>query len=192
MKFYEVQPLLEAGKRIRLPYMKGFLILDERFDAQPKIRYILNGCSTNHCISENELLAEDWEIVDDIPEIQLFQSKEIRYSCPKCGRESEQIVYPEDKTTAVHKCHYCGQKFRFKNLEEMKEIYYDMDSKLLSHKKYLEEWKAEIEEIMSRENSVDVSMRSIKYQELYLWSIRVGVIDECLEHIKEMLEGDAK
>lgn len=139
MKFYEVQPALEAGKKITHSHLNGKFLSIEKEDANIFGKTLVLTISDHsreigYSLDMFDLFADDWEIV-------------------------------EENT---------------------------IDSKLLSHKKYLEEWKAEIEEIMSRKEGTDVSMRSIKYQELYLWSIRVGVIDECLEHIKEMLEGDAK
>lgn len=81
-------------------------------------------------ISSHDLMADDWEIVEDILECKLFRSKEIRYTCPKCEREHEQLVYPEDRSETIHECHHCGQKFRFSNLEEMKKMYYDTESKI--------------------------------------------------------------
>ena len=139
MKFYEVQPALEAGKKITHSHLNGKFLSIEKEDANIFGKTLALTISDHsreigYSLDMFDLFADDWEIV-------------------------------EENT---------------------------IDSKLLSHKKYLEEWKAEIEDIMSRKEGTDVSMRSIKYQELYLWSIRVGVIDECLEHIKEMLEGDAK
>lgn len=129
MKFYEVLKEFEDGKKIKRPNMEGYLIFDRRYEVQSKIRYVYNG-SSPHYISEEELLANDWRIIEDIPEIQLFRSKEIRYTCPKCKRESEILVYTEDRSETVHECRHCGQKFRFSNLEEMKKMYYDTESKI--------------------------------------------------------------
>lgn len=143
MKFYEVQPALEAGKKITHSHLNGKFLSIEKEDANIFGKTLVLTISDHsreigYSLDMFDLFADDWEIV-------------------------------EENT---------------------------IDSKLLSHKKYLEEWKAEIEEIMSRKEGeeimsrkegTDVSMRSIKYQELYLWSIRVGVIDECLEHIKEFI-----
>lgn len=92
-----------------------------------------------------------------------------------------------DRNGILNKCDMQTEDILADDWEIIEDI---QESKLSTHKKYLEEWKAEIEDIMSRKEGTDISNREIRYQELYLWSIRVGVIDECLEHIKEIMKTD--
>ena len=127
MKFYEVQPALEAGKKITHHNLRGKFISIEKEEANIFGKTLVLTISDHlrkfgYSLDTFDLFADDWEIIEDIPEVKLFRSKEILYKCPKCERTSEKIVYSEDKPKTIHECHYCGQKFRFWNLEEMKNI----------------------------------------------------------------------
>lgn len=135
MKFYEVQPALEAGKKITHHNLRGKFISIEKEEANIFGKTLVLTISDHsreigYSLDMFDLFADDWEIVEDILECKLFRSKEIRYTCPKCEREHEQLVYPEDRSETIHECHHCGQKFRFSNLEEMKKMYYDTESKI--------------------------------------------------------------
>lgn len=110
MKFYEVQQALEEGKKIRRSDMNGYLIFEDRYEAQPKIRYVLAGsfCSLPYHIGESELLADDWEIIEEAT----IKTKTIKYiTCPKCKKDLE--------LTDIHVyrrlCGFCNTNIELKN-----------------------------------------------------------------------------
>jgi len=153
MDFSKALEALKAGKKVTRPVFNGKSLtkckLLDVFEFEYEIKeYKLSCC---------DVLAEDWVIIEDIPEIKLFRSKEIRLECPKCGRESEQIVYQEDKKETIHECRYCGQKYRFSNLDEMKQMYYG-DNKQKSFEDLLKEynlldiWKYETKKVLEADD----------------------------------------
>jgi len=73
-----------------------------------------------------DFFSNDWEIIEEIPEVELHRSIELYFNCPKCSETQEQLIYPEDDKHEVKECRFCGQKFRFSNLEEMKKMYYEI------------------------------------------------------------------
>jgi transcription elongation factor Elf1 len=113
MKFYEVQKALEEGKKIKLSQMKGtyFYI----FDAGKKLLCVGPGHS-EYILSLDELLADDWEILEDIPETKL--SLKYVFLCPSCKtyRVLQQLkeapLHSQDAT-----CGNCGQNVKLKPFE---------------------------------------------------------------------------
>jgi len=163
MKFYEVQPALEEGKKIRRQSNPDVIIYMGKintFDGTriPSLMREKDGDPSHSDIyGRIELFADDWEIVEDIQEVELFMPKKVRYTCPKCKRESEQLIYPEDKPETVHECRHCGQKYRFKNIDEMKDMLYNNHETksfedILKDYGIFDLWKSETQKILESDD----------------------------------------
>ena len=131
MDFSDALKALKEGKKVRRQSWNSgsylFYGTKEQYGTEQLLLYSCNE-NISHCgiygISNREVFAEDWEILPDIPKVKLFQSKEIHFICPKCQSQQEHLVYVEDKADEIHECRFCGHKFTFSNLDEMKKMFY--------------------------------------------------------------------
>lgn len=113
MKFFEVQPALESGKKIKRHEWKHYLHIDE-VKAFPMldmvVRHIIvyNDDGTTDVkyfkSFDDDLLADDWEIVEDIPEAELHREIKYFYVC-KCT--ATQYVNLDNE---FHVCGNCGMR----------------------------------------------------------------------------------
>jgi len=152
LKFYEVQPALESGKKIkRGNWNFGHLIISGN-----TICALFQGnCYSEYDFRARDILADDWEIIEDIPQIKLFRSKDIFFICPKCQRHQEQLVYSEDRDETVHTCRHCGQKYRFSNLDEMKRMLNDNPKsfeEILKEHGLFDLWKSETQKVLESDD----------------------------------------
>lgn len=84
--------------------MEGHLIFVDVYNPTLKIRYLKNGVYSPYHIGESDLLADDWEIVEDIPEAHIQLEYKYFYIC-KCTA-TQYVKYGE----AFHVCGNCGMK----------------------------------------------------------------------------------
>lgn len=87
MKFYEVQPALEAGKKITHHNLRGKFISIEKEEASIFGKTLVLTISDHsreigYSLDMFDLFADDWEIVDYIPEVKLFRSKKFYINAP--------------------------------------------------------------------------------------------------------------
>ena len=109
MKFYEVQPALEAGTKIRLSYWRKSLSLV--IDNTTIYGYSYALFENGNVImiwnpSEAELRSDDWEIVDGIPEVKLRVTE--YFICPSCQHKN----YGFHLDNGISICDKCGQRVR--------------------------------------------------------------------------------
>lgn len=134
MDFSDALKALKEGKKVRRQsWNSGSYLFYGTKEQYGKEQLLLYSCNENgsHCgiygISNREVFADDWEILPEIPKVKLFRSKDILFICPKCQSQQEHLVYVEDKPDTIHECRFCGQKFKFSNLDEMKKMFYKID-----------------------------------------------------------------
>lgn len=110
MKFYEVQRALETGKKITRKTFNGKNLVKsplmsiatfENSFAEYKFSYI------------DIIIADDWEIIEDIPEVQIQIDINELFTCQRCG--SEQEFWPSMREKETFACCRCGQKHKMKN-----------------------------------------------------------------------------
>lgn len=121
MKLYEVFPALEDGKKIKRQNWSGNYVV---LDGQLRRVFDFQGSET-FIITKENLFAEDWEIVEDIPEVEVHVNIERYYYCPKCDHG-----VPIFSDTERAKCNRCGQEVKLKRPEEPKKLLtpYDIET----------------------------------------------------------------
>jgi hypothetical protein len=115
MKWYEVQPAVEAGKKAHRESTPNMIL---HFSEECKVfmmentdvEYnVFNPSTVVYCPTTIDLLANDWIIIEDVPEMKLFRAT-VGY-CPHCG--SLQLVN-WDMDGVVTNCGNCRKPSRNK------------------------------------------------------------------------------
>lgn len=111
MKFYEVQKALEEGKKIRRKGMSKneYFKLDTEIYSTLTIGTLVRvdcipiRCINKYRLTDDDLFADDWEIIEDIPEVKLEYKPYFR--CPTCDFDNTNFAYYKAGWT----CKKCGQ-----------------------------------------------------------------------------------
>ena len=114
MDFSETLKALKAGQKVKLPEFEEGTYLELKNDNY-YIKY--NSGSIRNYFSAIPIwytLAEDWEIVEDIPEVKL--ERNFTFFCPNCQthRVLQQLKIPDFEKEVVT-CGNCGTKVKFTN-----------------------------------------------------------------------------
>ena len=72
-----------------------------------------------HPIDTSEILADDWEIIEDIPKVKIETSIEEYYVCPKCKKSN--IYWPSMERDNIHACVQCGKKMELYREDKKEE-----------------------------------------------------------------------
>lgn len=112
MNFGDAFKALKEGKKVRRPYMKHFnLQIAKVSDSHENVKFneTLIACSeddniTRFTIPNEDIIAEDWEIVDEIPDVEVKTATVEYYICPSC--KTKVTVY---NYQLVRECGYCGK-----------------------------------------------------------------------------------
>jgi len=108
MKFYEVQPALEAGKKITHHNLRGKFISIEKEEANIFGKTLVLTISDHsreigYSLDMFDLFADDWEIIEDIKEVKVEYKPYFR--CPSCDCDNTNFTYYKTGWT----CKKCGQ-----------------------------------------------------------------------------------
>lgn len=183
MKFYEVQPAFNNGKKIKSKKFGTFFFKDAHlyYEHRELIEPIRG-------FAISVILADDWEIVEDVPEVKLEGN--FTFFCPNCQthRVLQQLKIPGFEKEAVT-CGNCGTKVKLTNSyyevlnsEFNKNASQDLISKYKA-------WLQHMIEISDQDLlTYSGEMNFVKAGE---YEIRRGVFEECLCALNEM-EGDSK
>lgn len=111
MKFYEVQPALEAGKKITHHNLRGKFISIEKEEANIFGKTLVLTISDHlrkfgYSLDTFDLFADDWEIIEDIPEVKLRVTE--YFICPSCQHKN----YGFHLDNGISICDKCGQRVR--------------------------------------------------------------------------------
>lgn len=128
MNFSEAFEAMKAGKKVRRPdmfpdeYLTFQLSLGSGNPMHKEPQRMKNGSDrwTYHRFSVKEMEADNWEIIEDVPEVKLQQSNDTYFICPQCGKYRELQVYSEDisNNNNIHTCYNCGKRVRIVNIGE--------------------------------------------------------------------------
>jgi len=117
MNFSAALEALRAGKKVRLPEMKDYFIYistvyEMTFNTSRKVSHIR---LTNYkdeqdwTPSEEELLSEKWELVDEYAKAEL----ETYFKCPRCQKRSvfdKKFLLVDPKGRDIIECEHCKNK----------------------------------------------------------------------------------
>ena len=120
MKFYEVQPDLEAGKKIRRsswsPSYYVTIVIDVMLHRDP-IKHIAlfgdSGFLDYWKASDEDLLADGWEIIEETKEADVKTETTEYYVCPYC---TAKINLKNKEVSSV--CGNCGKEVKLKREEK--------------------------------------------------------------------------
>ena len=106
MKFYEVQPALEAGKKIRRKSMYENIvgISLSKCLRNVYVEVYTDGSEGIWETDSHSLRADDWEIIEDLPKATIHPENRYFYEC-RCS--AKQYVKVDDE---FHVCGNCGLK----------------------------------------------------------------------------------
>lgn len=115
MDFSKALEAMKAGKKIKkLGWNKTHIIFES-----PDVFYRVypSGLKEDWYFGNNDILAEDWEIVEDIPKVQLRASE--MFFCPNCRQPNHGPFIENTNGT----CKYCGQVVKLLPKDEPKPKY---------------------------------------------------------------------
>ena len=111
MNFSAALEAMKAGKKIRRPaYGDSFCYITYPENGEPIVWK--SDCGAKKFYS-HEILAEDWEIVKEMPEAIVQTKTEEYFLCPYVGCTGK-YNYEFFKDKDIMKCSYCGKKFRIR------------------------------------------------------------------------------
>jgi hypothetical protein len=163
MKWYEVQPEFEAGKKIRRKAWSFAWIYLKNGDLY---REICGVESKSPGVSMEEILSGDWEVMEEIPEVKLHFTE--YYNCPVCKYKNVDFFIDDEKA----KCKECGCVVKTLPGED------NYREKIKKHKDWLNE-------IIERHNEKRRTYMVMGYVDLmHSMEHKKAIFKECLEHLE--------
>ena len=114
MNFSAALEALRAGKKVRLPEMKDYFVyiatvynLTNTSKNVSHIRLTNYKDTQDWTPSEDELLSEKWEMVDEYRKVKLY------FKCPRCEKHSvfdKKFLLADLKGRDIIECENCGNK----------------------------------------------------------------------------------
>ena len=177
MKWYEVQPALEEGKKLRrTSWSKGDYISYNN----SAINYnTASNIIVRFSCNQNEVLADDWEIVEEVPVASTCKDVRYQYECPTCKEISSSI-----HADGLVNCAGCGGKIKLKRNPYDPSLVEEQDDELAL--KTIETWQINDLYVPNTEHDSTVPLGMFKLNGK-MYPIKIKSKDPC-KQLEEWLK----